>query len=122
MSDTDPRDLHARQILHPILTAKLIQYVAELGYGVAWGETWRPPAMAKLNAASGAGIANSLHCQRLAADLLLFKGGEYLNDDDTGAYTTAGTYWKTLDPLCAWGGDFTTKDYDHFSITFHGVK
>lgn len=122
MTDSDPRGLGTRQKLHVVLTAKLIAYIASQGLEMTWGETYRAPAQALNNARLGIGIANSLHGLRLAVDLQLFKAGVYLNGDSTGAYTLAGTYWKTLDPLACWGGDFAMRDYDHFSITWQGVK
>lgn len=119
---TDPRTLGQLQKLHPLLTAKLIQYVDSQGLQMTWGETYRPPAQAAANAASGAGIIHSLHIQRLAVDLQLFKSGEYLTDDSTGAYTLAGVFWESLDPLARWGGRFARRDYDHFSLTFGGFQ
>lgn len=32
-----------------------------------------------------------------------------------------GIYWKSLHPLARWGGDFKSKDYNHFSL-FHAGK
>lgn len=55
--------------------ARLILKAAELGYGVTLGDAYRLPEQAKTNAASGSGIAKSLHCERLAIDLNLFKDG-----------------------------------------------
>lgn len=123
MSDTDTRTLHQRQVLHVQLTAKLIEFAITKGYALTWGEAFRTAAQAALNAKSGAGIAASLHTQRLAVDFQAFDAaGHYLADDTTGVYSALGTYWKTLDPLACWGGDFKSVDLDHFSITYQGVK
>jgi hypothetical protein len=100
--------------------AKLIQKAAELGYGVTLGEAWRTPEQAQWNADHGLGIAHSLHMERLAIDLNLFKDGVYLTAPD--AYTQLGTWWKTLGPDYRYGGDFTKVDADHFSITPDGVR
>jgi len=122
MSDTDPRTLHQRQVLHVQLTAKLIEFAVSKGYALTWGETFRTALQAAANAASGAGIAHSLHTQRLAVDFQAFDAaGRYLADDSTGVYSALGTYWETLDPLARWGGRFKTVDLDHFSITFQGI-
>lgn len=123
MSDTDPRTLHQRQVLHVQLTAKLILFAVSKGYALTWGETFRTAAQAALNAKSGAGIAASLHTQRLAVDFQAFDAaGRYLADDATGVYSALGNYWETLDPLCRWGGRFKSVDLDHFSVTFGGVS
>lgn len=42
--------------------------------------------------------ANSVHKQRLAIDLNLFKGGVY--QTSTEAHKPLGEYWKSLHPLC----------------------
>jgi len=76
----------------------------------------KPP----LNAKSGAGIAHSLHTQRLAVDLQLFKDGVYLTD--SAAYESLGVFWEKLDPDACWGGRFSKPDGNHFSLTFGGIK
>lgn len=119
MPDHDPRTLGERQRLHVRLTAKLIEFIYAAGYECTWGETYRVPAQAAANAATGAGIVNSLHIQRLAVDLQLFKAGQYLNG--AAEYKQFADYWLTLDPLCAAGYYFHSVDADHFSITYHGV-
>ena len=102
--------------------AKLIQKAAELGYGVTLGEAWRTPEQAAWNAQNGRGIKDSVHCDRLAIDLNLFKDGVYLQDNATGAYSALGEWWKTLGTHYCWGGDFRPLvDLDHFSITPDGV-
>jgi hypothetical protein len=99
--------------------ALLIQKAKELGYGVTLGEAWRTPEQAALNASRGIGIADSLHCERLAIDLNLFKDGVYLTAPD--AYVELGTWWKAQGTSYRFGGDFQIKDYDHFSITPDGI-
>ena len=98
--------------------AKLIQKAAELGYTVTLGEAWRTPEQAQWNADHGKGIAHSLHIERLAIDLNVFISGVY----QTGAegYTQLGAWWKTLGPMYRFGGDFQTRDYNHFSISPDG--
>lgn len=97
------------------------------GYELSDGEAMRDPRIAQLNAASGAGISNSLHGIRLARDWNLFKdvtpkGDEDIYQKDSEAYKPLGTFWKSLHPLCRWGGDFTRPDGNHFSMEHEGVK
>jgi hypothetical protein len=101
--------------------AKLIDFAYASGYELTAGELYRTPQQAALNAQSGAGIAHSLHTQRLAVDLQLFVNGVY--QTDTPAYKPLGDYWKSLDPDAAWGGDFEHRpDSNHFSLSFGGVR
>lgn len=101
--------------------ARLIQKASQLGYGVTLGDAYRSPQQAAANAASGSGISNSLHCERLAIDLNLFKDGVYITDDQ--GHRELGTWWKGLGPKYRWGGDFTTrKDFNHYSISPDGVR
>lgn len=103
------------------LVAKLIDWTYAHGYELTAGELFRTPQQAALNAQSGAGIARSLHTQRLAVDLQLFINGVY--QTDTPAYKPLGDFWVTLDPDCVWGGAFQTRpDGNHFSLTWGGVK
>jgi hypothetical protein len=100
--------------------ARLIDFAYSQGFELTAGELYRTPEQAALNAKSGAGIAHSLHTQRLAVDLQLFKDGIYLTD--TAAYTPLGVFWEGLDPDACWGGRFSKPDGNHFSLTFGGVK
>jgi hypothetical protein len=100
--------------------AKLIDFAYAQGFELTAGELYRTPEQAALNAKSGAGIAHSLHTQRLAVDLQLFKGGVYLTD--SAAYEPLGVFWEGLDPDACWGGRFSKPDGNHFSLTFGGYK
>jgi hypothetical protein len=103
------------------LLAKLIDFAYSHGYELSAGECYRTPEQAALNAQHGTGIANSLHILRLAMDLQLFKDGMYLTD--SAAYKPLGEFWKSLDPDCAWGGDWKTRtDGNHFSLRWGGVE
>lgn len=91
------------------------------GYSVTFGECYRTPEQAALNAQSGKGIANSLHTKRLAIDLNLFVDGKY--QSDSTSYKLLGAMWKVKHPLARWGGDFTTRpDGNHFSLEWEGVR
>lgn len=102
------------------LVAKLIVWANAHGYGLTFGEAWRTLEQAELNAKSGIGISNSLHRIRLAVDLNLFINGVYQTNSE--AYRPLGEFWKTLDPLCCFGGDFKSKDANHFSLEHEGIR
>lgn len=102
------------------LVAKLIDFAYAQGFELTAGELYRTPEQAALNAKTGAGIAHSLHTQRLAVDLQLFKDGVYLTD--SAAYEPLGIFWEGLDPDACWGGRFSKPDGNHFSLTWQGVK
>ena len=102
------------------LVGRLIQWAYANGYELTWGEAYRTPEQAALNAKSGAGISNSLHTKRLAVDLNLFIGDVW--QQTTEAHRPLGDYWKTLDPETRWGGDFTKPDGNHYSLEHEGVK
>lgn len=102
-----------------------IPKVAEIGYQMTLGEGWRPPELARLYEEDGRGISNSLHCHRLAIDLNAFSNGKWLDgsqDWHIPLLTQIGKTWESLDPLCAWGGRFAKKDYNHYSFMHNGVK
>jgi hypothetical protein len=119
VADTSPLTLVERQRLFARLLVTLLQRAAYLAYDVRMGECWRTPEQAAWNAAHGRGIAHSLHCDRLAVDLLLDKDGVWLRDGPAG-YDELGAWWKMAHELCRWGGDFASKDYGHYSITYQG--
>ena len=102
------------------LIGELIRYAYEQGYELSFGDAYRSPEQAQFNAQKGTGVANSLHTQRLAIDLNLFIGGQYQAESE--AHRPLGEYWKTLDPDCCWGGDFSKPDGNHYSLTHNGIK
>lgn len=71
-------------------------------------------------------MTDSLHYSRLAADLNLFvfmeNHWEYIDtyEEAPSVWTSLGGYWKSLHPLTAWGGDFPSRDLNHFSIKAWG--
>lgn len=101
-----------RLIEHQIQFAKdLVKLhikIYELGLVYTCGEQWRTPEMAEIYAKQGKGIRDSQHCKRLAEDVNLIKdvNGSYTYLTDTENYEELGIYWKSLDPLNRWGGDF----------------
>lgn len=54
----------------------------------------------------------SFHYKGLAADINLFYHGKYLTL--TRDHEQFGAFWKSLHPLCTWGGDF--GDGNHYSF------
>lgn len=96
---------------------------------VAWarpGYAARIDQVARSNEeAKRLGFAKSLHCQRLAGDLLLFKDDKYLKK--TSDYTWLGELWEAFSGEYAgerlefcWGGRFA--DGNHFSIRHRGRR
>lgn len=103
------------------LVIKLLQFLQENEYEVTLGEIWRPPETANLFDKEGKGIANSLHCLRLAIDINLFQEKKHLTKSQD--YRFIGEYWESLSTpelTCCWGGRF--GDGNHFSVMHNGVK
>lgn len=100
------------------MIALLIQYANANGFWLTFGEAYRTPEQAVLNAKKGSGIKNSLHTQRLAVDFNLFIKGEYKTDSRD--YLLLGEYWESLGGT--WGGRFSKPDGNHFSLEHNGVK
>lgn len=102
------------------MVAKLITFAQQNGYKLTFGEAYRTPEQALLNAKKGSGISNSLHTQRLAVDFNLFDAnGKYLTA--TSDYKELGEYWESLGG--SWGGRFKTRpDGNHFSLEHNGVR
>lgn len=108
--------LREKQSLFVLLVAELIFKAQDLGYEVTFGEAYRSPEEAERLAKLGKGIKNSLHTQRLAIDLNLFKDGQYLSS--TEAHRVLGEWWEDQHELCRWGGRF--KDGNHYSLAHGG--
>jgi len=112
--------LQQRQATFAFNVALLINHIFESNHSVTFSEAYRTPEQAALNAKSGKGIRNSLHCKRLAIDLNLFNSGrKYLIKKSD--YEPFGIYWKSLNPANRWGGDFIKlggkiDDSNHFEM------
>lgn len=133
-------ELLDRQRLFARLLPRLLDYIIDSGHTVTMGEAWRSAVQAELYAmgpsarlalaasldgsypalaadiralGSARGIRASVHCDRLAVDLNIFDSGGNLLQSKAD-YAPFGAFWKSLDSLCKWGGDF--GDADHFSI------
>ena len=108
--------LREKQSLFATLAARLIQHATGLGYEVTFGEAYRSPEEAARLAKLGKGILQSLHTDRLAIDLNLFKDDHYLSS--TEAHRPLGEWWEQQHDLCRWGGRF--GDGNHYAITHGG--
>lgn len=115
-----------QRLFMQLLGQFLVWVHAQPDYALAGGELERSKEQALANAASGAGIATSLHLLCLAIDLKLFINGIYQTSSEP--YKPLGDKWKSLHQLCRWGGDFRDKngqpkpDGDHFSLEHEGRK
>jgi hypothetical protein len=111
--------LSEKQQLFTVLIAQLITFAQDNGMRLTFGEAYRTPEQAALNAKNGSGISNSLHTQRLAVDFNLFVNGQYKTR--TGDYQALGEYWESLGG--SWGGRFKKNpDGNHFSLEHNGVR
>jgi len=106
--------LHDKQWLFMQNVAKLIAEIDRLGYTASFGEAWRTPEQAAINAKKGIGIKNSPHLVRLAVDINLFKNGVFLQDSKS--HEPFGIYWESLNQENKWGGKFNRADGNHYQM------
>ena len=95
--------MNQKQFEFTLYISMLIQYAYSQGYTLSFGDAW----------AKTGHVTGSRHYDRLAVDFNLFKDGVYLKE--TEDHNFLGKFWKSLDPKCTWGGDFTRKDGNHYS-------
>lgn len=88
------------------MVALLIQFAYELGYELTFGDAW----------AKSGHKENSLHYDRLAIDLNLFRDGKWLNK--TEDHRALGEFWESIGG--SWGGRF--GDGNHYSLEHQGRK
>lgn len=111
--------LSEKQQLFTVMIGNLIHWAEEKGYRLTFGEAYRTPEQAALNAKKGSGISNSLHTQRLAVDFNLFINGQYMTR--TEDYRPLGEFWESIGG--SWGGRFKSNpDGNHFSLEHNGVR
>jgi len=99
--------------------ARLIDKAHEMGYEVTLGDAYRDArAFGPMGERIAYGNAFSCHKLRLAIDLNLFKGGEFLQS--TEDHRKLGEWWESLGADHCWGGRF--EDGNHYSFTHEGIK
>lgn len=103
--------LRQKQSRFARMVARLITKAEDMGYEVTLGEAWRSP-----EEAARRGFPRSLHVQRLAIDINLFRGGKYLTR--TEDHRPLGEWWESIGGT--WGGRF--NDGNHYSLEHRGVK
>ena len=86
----------------------LILHIVDTGFEVTIGEAFRTIEQQKIYVKSGKSKSmNSRHLMRLAIDLNLFSGGEYLTSREP--YKDAAEFWEKLHPDnvagYSWGWD-----------------
>lgn len=99
------------------MIAELIITAYALGYEVTLGDAFRDPrSHGPLGTKKAYGRKNSLHKQRLAIDLNLFKDGLYLTTTDD--HRPLGEIWEGMGG--SWGGRF--DDGNHYSLEHEGRR
>ena len=101
------------------MVADLIVFAYEQGYELTLGDAFRDPRVhGPVGQKKSYSSANSLHKERLAIDLNLFKGGKFLTQSED--HRPLGEYWESLGG--SWGGRFSSPDGNHYSLEHGGRK
>ena len=103
--------------------ARLIIHAYDAGYEATMGDTYRDPRVfGKFGSkAKGAyGRKNSLHKYRLAADLNLFKDGEYLQQSSD--HLPLGEWWEAEYAVFNASSGTRFNDGNHYSFAYQGFR
>lgn len=104
-----------QRLFATVLVPQLLNAARVMGYEVTFGDAFRDPR-------APYGHPQSLHRQRLAIDLNLFRDGNFL--DRTEDHAPLGEFWEELGERygveTAWGGRF--EDGNHYSVAHGGVR
>ena len=113
MGEPEIMTLSEKQRKFTVMVGVLIRWADDRQYGLTFGHAWRDTeTQRRLVEQKLSKTMQSKHCDRLAVDLNLFRDGIFLTK--TEDYKLLGEFWKTLDPLNRWGGDWSFGDGNHF--------
>lgn len=111
--------LREKQSLFARYLARLILWIEAQGWEITLSEGYVGDTDAADGDYDGPHVRGGLHYLKLAQDFNLFVSGK-LKATSCPEWYAVGQYWKTLDPQCAWGGDFKSQDYNHVSLRHEG--
>lgn len=100
------------------MVAQLLNKALEMGFEYTFGDAFRDPRVFGEwgTKRSVYGATRSVHKQRLAIDLNLFKDGKYLAA--TEDHRPLGEWWESIGGT--WGGRW--NDGNHYSLEHNGYK
>jgi len=111
--------LGKKQELFMRLLPRLIDKAHSLGFEIRGGDLFRSPrAFGVMGVRQSYGNPNSCHKIKLAIDLNLMYGGEFVQS--TEGHRELGEWWESQHELCRWGGRF--GDGNHYSVIHGGSK
>lgn len=117
--DFTGKSLGQKQRMFTLMVSELIQYAYDSGFEITLGDAYRDPRVhGAVGVKKSYSSANSVHKERLAIDLNLFKNGKYLTA--TKDHRQLGEFWESLGG--SWGGRFSNPDGNHYSIEHNGRK
>lgn len=95
----------------------LLIFADKAGYELTFADAYRDPRVfGKVGEDKGYGSGVSLHKERLAIDLNLFKDGKFLQSSKD--HERLGEYWESIGG--SWGGRW--NDGNHYSLEHEGRK
>lgn len=120
-TNADNYTLRQKQALFARLIAQLISWIyTHPSWEVTLSEGYVGDTDARDGDYDGPHMRGGAHYKKLALDMNLFVDGKWITGGSE-AWDEIGEKWKGLHPLCRWGGDFKSRDFNHFSL-FHEGK
>lgn len=117
---TEGLTLGDKQRLFCRLLGQLLAFIyAHPSWAVTLGEGYVGDTDGKDKDYDGPHLAGGAHYNRLGQDLNLFVQGTWVTGSHP-AWDEIGQVWLGLHPFCRWGGEFHTKDWNHFSLLHDG--
>jgi len=101
--------LREKQSRFALMVSHLILWAYANDYELTFGDAYRAKTCSH-------GHHKSLHRQRLAIDLNLFRDGKWLTN--TEDHQPLGEFWESIGGT--WGGRF--GDGNHYSLEHEGIK
>ena len=100
--------LRQKQSRFVLMVAQLINHAHSRGYELTGGHAWRSPECT-------VGSEVSLHRDRLAVDLNLFKNGRWLKDGS--GHDELHDFWASIG-----GAEMIKGDSNHYSVAHAGRR
>lgn len=120
ITNPDNYTLRMKQSKFVFLLAQLITWVyGHKGWELTLSEGYVGDTDAKDGDYDGPHMKGGAHYTRLGQDLNLWIDGQWIRGHHA-AWDAIGGYWLSLHPLCRWGGEFRTRDWNHFSLFHEG--